>query len=150
MRIRKVIIGTVLALALFFIACYYYINWAFNQPCPPPSKPLNIPVTTKWKGGCDGGHWIELISISDNKYRFRIYLDWNGELLLDSDFSLKDCGENITFSVSNWHEFISWFSGENLEIRNFSEQKDWRCRLVPIYPAYGGSQWDVIREKKEY
>lgn len=149
MKIKKIIIGILLVLAIVLVAGYYYINWVFNQPCPPPEKPSVVPERAVWKGGCDGGHWVELIDIKEGKSRFRIYLDWNGELLLDADFSLSGC-DNIVLSSSNWNELVSWFSGENLEIKNLSEQKGWKCRLVPIYPAYGGSQWDVIKEKEEY
>ena len=142
----KIVVGAVILFFLSLVGGYYYISWLSKQPCPPPEKPKNVPEKAIWKGACDGGHWIELVKINGNKYRFRIYLGWNGELLLDADYYLKNC-KNVSLSFSNWNEFISWFSGENLEIKKISEKKDWKCRLVPNYPAYGGSQWDVTREK---
>lgn len=150
MKMKKVIIGTLLALVVILVAGYYYINWAFNQPCPPPEKPSVVPEEAVWKGGCDGGYWIELIDVKeDDKYRFKIYWGNDGDLAWDVDFTFENC-RNIALTRTNWTEYVTWFSGSFLGIINDSENKDWKCRLVPIYPAYGGSQWKVIKEKEGY
>ncbi len=148
MKTRKVIIGILSILGILLILSYYYINWSFNQPCPPPKKPTSVPKKAVWKGGCDGGHWVEWIGVKKRGYRFKIYRDWDGHLTLDTDFKLEECS-GIEITQENWKDYVTGFSGETLEIKNLSQSKDWKCRLVPVYPAYGGDQWEIIKEKKE-
>lgn len=113
---------SIVALIFLFRQCF------FNQSCSPPERPDVLPKEAVWKGGCDGGNWIELVSIEKEKIRFRIYRDWNGELILDADFSYKDC--NLTnLTETNWSEQIAYFDGE-LQLYNS------KCRLEPVYPVY--------------
>ncbi len=69
---------------------FIFYKWFFNQPCAPPEKPETVPISAVWKGDCDGGVWIDLVGIKERQYRFRIYQDWNGELLMDSDFAMDN------------------------------------------------------------
>jgi hypothetical protein len=124
-------------LTFILIACcvlgFIFWKWFFNQPCLPPEKPKNVPIEAIWKGGCDGGNWIELVSIENEKVRFRIYRDWNGELILDADFIYKDCN---TFRLTklNWSKQVAYFGNDIEFFTNTDTNK--RCRLEPVYPAY--------------
>ncbi len=81
--------------------------------CDPPQKPNKVPNSAVWKGGCDGGNWIELVSVEKEKIRFRIYRDWNGKLILDADFEYKGCTE-FRLTKSNWIKCIAGFINGNI------------------------------------
>ena len=119
----------ILALIVFGIL---FSKWFFNQHCEPPKKPNGVPVSAVWKGGCDGGNWIELVSIKNDTLRFKIYRDWNGDLLLDADFEYVNCN-SFRLTASNWVEHIAYF-GEALEI--YEKLNVGKCRLTPITPVY--------------
>ncbi len=120
----------VVALGVFL---YFSVDIKTNTGCPPPDKPKGVPESAIWAGGCDGGNWMELVSIEKDKARFRIYRDWNGDLILDADFKHKDCNE-FRLSKTNWVEYVSYF-GSAIELMN-KDGINTRCRLEPIYPAY--------------
>lgn len=123
----------ILAVVVVSAVLYFSVSINTNTGCPPPEKPNNVPKSAVWAGGCDGGNWIELVSIEKEKIRFRIYRDWNGDLILDADFEYKDCNE-FRLSESNWSEYVSYF-GNAIELMD-KEGINARCRLEPIYPAY--------------
>jgi hypothetical protein len=126
------IIGVISGIILGIIGIFFYFDWAFNQPCPEPVKPANVPLSAVWIGGCDGGNWIELVSIKDNKIRFKIYRDWNGDLILDSDFKYDGCA-NFRLTESSWAKYIAYY--ENF-IHLYDSSAGLNCRLMPVYPAY--------------
>ena len=64
------------------ICAILFFNWKFKQSCEEWKKPVNVPISAVWKGGCDGGNWVELVDIKTDTIRFRIYRDWNGDLIL--------------------------------------------------------------------
>jgi len=148
MKVAKIILGILAVVLLGLTVGYFYLNWLARQPCPPPDKPTVVPKEAVWKGGCDGGNWIELIKTKeDNKYRFRIYWGHDGSLALDADFSFKKCKE-FTLTKSNWSEYVTWYSGQFLGVKNLDQNDEWYCRLYPIYPAYGGDEWEIMKEKE--
>lgn len=141
-------------LTFILIACvvlgFIFWKWFFNQPCPPPEKPRTVPVEAVWSGGCDGGDWIELVEIKKNAYRFRIYQDWNGELKMDADFFFNDEKTNLT--LTDWQTKICCYSQSvdstvTLSVIEESNNPKKRYNLQSIYPAYGGSDWEIIKEK---
>jgi hypothetical protein len=109
-------------------------KWFFNQPCTPPDKPKNVPDKAIWKGGCDGGNWVELISIDKQKIRFKIYRDWNGELILDADFVYVEC-DTFHLTKTNWIKCGGDFINGSIGIKT-NCFNNINCRLEPIYPAY--------------
>lgn len=121
-----------------------------KKPCLPPERPESVPKTAIWSGGCDGGNWIELVEIKESKYRFRIYLDWNGELLMDADFKLKNC-KTYNLNNTNWDTTVCCYSHslDSTVVLSVTQNADEnrRCHLQSIYPAYGGSDWEIIKEK---
>ncbi len=104
-----------------------------------------------WFGGCDGGYWILLSDIKDGKYRFKIYRDWDGVLEFDADFIYKDSDcTGIGMSKKNWANYVlSYRSGlDSLEYIDLKmEAQGKHCCLKCLYPAYGGENWDIIKEK---
>lgn len=141
-------------LTFIFIGCivlgFIFWKWFFNQPCPPPDKPRNVPLEAVWSGGCDGGDWIELVEIKKNKYRFRIYQDWSGELKMDADFEFKN--DKINLALTDWQTKVCCYSQsiDSLVTLSVIEGKNSAMKhynLQSIYPAYGGSDWEIIKEK---
>ncbi len=104
----------------------------FNRPCPPPEKPNNVPIGAIWVGGCDGGNWIELISVKNNSFRYRIYRDWNGVLMLDADFEHLDCN-TISLTESNWKSYINYFLNDPLELSLQLKGDSCRLQATKIY-----------------
>lgn len=103
--------------------------------CPPPRKPNSVPDLAVWEGNCDGGNWIELVSVKAGRFRFRIYEARRGNLLLDADFEYRDC-DAFRLTEANWTEHIINF-GYALELGHTPEAEYGpRCRLEPVYPAY--------------
>ncbi len=123
------IIGIIL---LVVVGALFY-KWFFNQPCIEPEKPENVPHSAVWKGGCDGGNWIELVSIEKEKVRFKVYRDWNGNLILDADFKYQNC-DNFRLNESNWYKHIAYFENQSFILYNNGKPEE--CKLELIYPAY--------------
>lgn len=141
----------ILISGVLLLGGYFFFGWFFNQPCIPPAKPKDVPIQAEWFGGCDGGNWIQLVSTNDEKYRFRIYRDWDGNLQMDADFVVKECN-GLTLDHSNFAKVIAYYSlGLNdevrLEVRSETGQQI-NCYLELAPPAYGGEDWDVVKEKQ--
>lgn len=147
MKIIKILlIGLVVLVALGF-AGYKYLNWSFNQPCDPPNRPSSVPQNAIWAGGCDGGNWIELISVDDEKYRFRIYRDWDGELNMDADFIPTEC-DPVDLNKDNWQDRVAYYAQRSdSSVAIILKGTNKTCSLTSVYPAYGGDDWEVIKEK---
>ena len=108
-------------------------TWLFKRPCVDSGKSGNIPSSAIWKGGCDGGVWMELVDIKADTIRFRIYQDWNGELLLDANFVSENCTD-LLLTSTNWSEYIDYFDGT--KIYSKVQVGNGYCRLVPVFPTY--------------
>ena len=119
-------IGIIIGIILF-------ITWLFKRPCKNWERPVNVPVSAVWQGGCDGGNWMELVDIKDDTIRLRIYRDWNGELILDADFVSENCND-LLLTKTNWSEYIDYFDGT--KIYSKIQVGSRYCRLIPVFPAY--------------
>jgi hypothetical protein len=126
------------------IGIYVFLTWFISGP-RNPERLANIPINAVWHGSSDGGYWFELVErYTSEKFRIRIYNDYDGSLLLDADFipfnencqgflKKEDLLENIIF-YNNTH----------------IQTKTTQCTYKPVFPAYGGEEWEVIKEKKEF
>ena len=110
-----------------------FIICLFNRPCKKWKRPVNVPVSAVWKGGCDGGNWMELVDIKDDTIRLRIFRDWNGKLILDADFVYENC-DDLQLTETNWSKKIEYFDGT--KIYSKIQEGSSYCRLIPIFPAY--------------
>lgn len=128
-RILYLFIG----LIILIVSIMLFAIWLFNKPCNEFEKPANVPVSAIWKGGCDGGNWVELVDIRVDTIRFRIYNQSIGDLMLDADFVPANC-DDLQLTKTNWNKYISFFDGTILYTKFVSN--DHYCRLVPIFPAY--------------
>lgn len=105
----------------------------FNPPCNRCERPVNVPAQAIWKGGHDGGHWIELVNMKNDTIRFRIYRDFDGALILDADFIPKT-GNDLHLTRANWDSLIDYFDGEKIggKIKPENEYLQWAL----VSPAY--------------
>lgn len=108
-------------------------------PCPAPEKPRQLPAGVIWRGGCDGGDWIELVSRDSMSYRFRIYEGYTGGLMLDADF-MPDGDSTCSFADTAIPGDITHFymhpeQGGQLYFSS-------RCFLQARYPDHKGKYKD--------
>jgi hypothetical protein len=129
---KKVLI--IIAIVIAVLVGLFVKFVSFNAPCPPPEKTKDVPAEAVWKGGCDGGNWVELVALKEDTVRFRIYRDWNGELILDADFKYQECG-SFRLNENNWEDCTGDFINGNIGI-NVNCHDNIKCRLEPIYPVY--------------
>jgi hypothetical protein len=89
-----------------------------------PERKGEIPITARWIGDCDGGHWFNIIEMNTNKntYHISIYHDYNGKLYVDDFFEL-DCKTKI-YSSQELLDNIILYEGE-ISMKG-------SCKLIPI------------------
>jgi hypothetical protein len=142
----KKVILIVISVGIFGYLGFRFFIDGMNRPCSPPERPTGLPANAKWFGGCDGGNWIELISSTDSKYRFKVYRDWDGVLSMDADFVVEGC-DKLEITSENWIGLISYYNqSDSLAYIMIKDQSD--CRLKSVFPAYGGEDWEVLQEKE--
>ena len=95
-RILKITAGVIggFLLLLLLLAGVIIYKWETNTtPCVPdiPERIGQVHETAKWIGGCDGGHWFDVVEVDakNNRYLIGIYFDYNGKLIAQKYFSLK-------------------------------------------------------------
>ncbi len=120
--------------------------WNFNNAdCPPPERPVNVPIESKWCGGCDGGHWIEFIP-DGQEYHFKVYHDFTGELLMDGIFLPEN--KDVVLNKSNWEEQIVYYTHDiDSSVYILINDSLSVSKLICQYPPFGGEDWDIIKEK---
>jgi len=69
-----------------------------------PKKLNNIPDNAIWRGGKDGGFWFQIVNYNDTAVRFKIYNDYNGELVTDRYFS-NACKGGIDINNINYYDY---------------------------------------------
>lgn len=124
-RITWIVIIVVGLLALAYIG----IEWVFSQPCDPPSKPDNVPASAIWKGGCDGGSWIDIKKTeAANNFYIDVYNEYNGELNVGGIFELEENCSGQQYDIEKLRNSITAFDGEKIIL---SEKADGHyCTLL--------------------
>lgn len=121
-KLKLYITFIVLLIVLVFTLIYF-----IYKPCKAitPEKYKNIPASAIWKGGCDGGCWIELVNNRFDTFRFRIYFDSDGTLWSDCDNT-----QGIELTADNWDKYITGYNGSTIlsSIENI--------QICPIYSKY--------------
>lgn len=137
-------------LLVLFAAAIFALDWIFSQPCGIPETPAPVPRTAVWTGGCDGGYWIDLVDREGDRYRFKIYNAWSGDLLMDAHFALQGCGAKFPLA-SNWREEVYWYQEGDAEEDTavYIRLKSSACTLKSEGTPLGGTDWPIIKEKYE-
>lgn len=141
---KKIILIVLSVGILGYLGFKFFID-GMNKPCSPPDRPTGLPSTAEWFGGCDGGNWIELLSLDDGKYHFKIYRDWDGVLVMDADFVLEGCN-GLTLTADSWKKLITYYNQED-SFAVLAVNGKPGCRLKSLYPAYGGEDWKTLQDK---
>lgn len=87
------------------------------------SRLKNIPENAFWIGGLDGGNWysIEKIDSVEQKVHFKIYNDYNGEVIVDKDFNLN-CNSTNRLNWKDLKSEINSFDGETVQLRTIDNE----------------------------
>lgn len=135
----------ILTLSIIVLVSVVLIYMFQERPCKPFEKPTSLPEKTYWFGDCDGGNWIELVNTDKQRkiIRFKIYRDYDGVLQMDANFKLGSCSFN-DINRSNWKEKIVGYINETISLKG-----DKNCFLKPVYPAFGGEEWEILRTKND-
>lgn len=132
---KRTLLLTILLSLVYFSSC--------TVPCAEPERPIGIPKEAIWNGGCDGGYWLHLVGIKENKYRFKIFVDYDSTLLMDADFVASEkCFKIDLPKDKSILKKISVVEPEKILVK-LDESRF--CFLNPIYPAYGGYTWEIIK-----
>ncbi len=127
-------VAGVLILLVFLSVAFVFYKWEIDpSPCIPdiPQRIGKVSKTAKWIGGCDGGHWFDIVEIlpDSNKYRIVIYFDYNGELYTDEYFeAVKKCTIKCDIEYNQASKILDeilFYSGYEIEMKS-------ECYLVPV------------------
>jgi hypothetical protein len=127
----KHILGLIAVVIIITFGVYFWL--LSGNSTEPPERLTNIPETAIWKGGADGGYWYDIVNIDNVKksYRFRIYDDYEGSLVLDADFR-KNTSCDDSYSLDrNILEKINYFNFDKIVMIG-------NCELNIIKPVYEG------------
>ncbi len=133
-KMKLIVVVIIIALASIIA----FVVYSFNNNCYEPIRPSSVPKEAFWRGAPDEGFWFEIINVDSisKTVRFKIYSDYNGDVVLDADFREKCNCKTIPFSKEN---IISNLMA--LDYRDGKYGEIWmanRCDLEMIKPAYGG------------
>lgn len=138
----------IIGITIIIIVAIKRINKA---DCPPPPIPPTIPSDAKWCGGCDGSEWIYLVP-NDSAYHFIVFLHPSGDTILNGIFEPED--RTFVVNKKKWRDQIGFYASNDSLLYILASDSVGPCRLICKYPAYGGRDWDIIKEKykltKEY
>ncbi len=120
---------TILYLGLIFVFQSYNCGNINKNLDKMKSNPKAL-----FHGGPDGGYYFEIIEKKDEKFRMKIYLDYNEELMLDGYFkSTNDsCGNNLT--LENIQNCISTYDDDIIYINDPNKKKF--CKLILVETIY--------------
>jgi hypothetical protein len=88
-----------------------------------PDRVGIIPQSAFWVGGIDGGQWylVESINTTDKAIHFKIYNDYNGDLITDKIFKLH-C-DNLEVKWDNIRDQINAFDGQKIFLTQINNDK---------------------------
>lgn len=93
-------------------------------------KPKNVPDSSFWVGGVDGGNWyyVKYVHNHRNMARIAVYNDQNGELITDTRFILV-CNNSKYIFINDLKKQINSFDGEKIY---FIKSDSVDCYLQPV------------------
>lgn len=95
-----------------------FIYCSNNNPMPPKILP-NIPKTSFWIGGVDGGNWFNIRRIKNNIYYIEIYNDVDGSLDEKGYYKIEPGIESFEI----FKAIINAYDGEKIILKNGSIYK---------------------------
>lgn len=112
---------------------FYFWLMTSNNP-KPPERLANIPKTATWIGGVDEGFWYDIVSVNEEKktYRFKIYNDYEGDLVMDANFKKDSLCKKEYPLDKNILQKINFFNFDKIGMID-------SCELRLLEPAYGGT-----------
>lgn len=98
--------------ALLLICSFFLWAGCNDKSVVPPSKPANVPAAAVWVGGPDGGVYVDLEPMKEERYYFAsIYTDKTGVIWYRG--RLKSDNSLVNFNPRNSSAYSFW-DGENL------------------------------------
>ena len=146
---KKFVLILVFVLMLIVVGLGYFVHYYNNLECEAPQRVGQVPASALWIGGCDGGYWVDFVGQKEEKCRFRIYRDWSGDLRMDADFVCEENVQPICLTEENWKEHFVDYNEYNDTFPSvlIKAHDGAECELKISYPAYGGDDWEVLKEK---
>ena len=133
MEYKKKFIFWIIAIFIILVVSFYFWLMTSNNP-KPPERLASIPETATWIGSVDEGFWYDIVSVNEAKktYRFRVYNDYKGDLVMDANFK-KDslCDKEYPLNKGVLQK-INFFNFDKIGMID-------NCALKIVEPAYGGT-----------
>jgi len=91
-----------------------------------PKRPINVPISSFWIGGYDGGQWYKISQIDSiaEVVHFVIYNDNDGSIVSNKNFKLN-CNRNVPFQWQKIQDCINGFDGNRILLNEISSDKSW-------------------------
>ncbi len=87
-----------------------------------------------YHGGTDGGYYFEVLEAKNDRFRVRIFLDYNETLILDAYFASKNDSCNLYLTQDNIQNSISTYNDKKIFIKVPS--MDEYCKLEIVETFY--------------
>jgi hypothetical protein len=133
----------VIIMLISFLLVIAFTGWLLIRVpnSDEPDRPMNVPKAAFWRGGVDEGFWFVLDGTDTVKrsYRFKIFNDYNGELAIDANFRMDTTCDSNMPSVKRIADKVKYFEFDKIVLDS--------CMLEIIYPAFGGSLWELEKSK---
>lgn len=100
----------------------------------PPKKFDSLPKESFWRGGVDGGHWIQINSYNDSIANISVYHDWDGSLMERGDFKICEECNNIKIGFKDLEKEILLFDGMNVVLKKVDSTNHY-CYLKEVHKA---------------
>ncbi|MDG1315083.1 MAG: hypothetical protein P8P29_06125 [Flavobacteriaceae bacterium] len=131
---KKYIIFWSITILSIIIAIGFYLWLMTSNNIKPPTILPNIPKSATWIGGADEGFWFDIVEINKEEkvYRFKIYNDYKGDLVLDADFKKDSACNKEYYLDKRILEKIIFFNFDKIGLTD-------NCELNMIQPGYNGT-----------
>ncbi len=114
---------------IFLISPFILVLYLFSGCSKPPERPSYVSENAVWDGDWKrGGYWIDLVEKKDNyTFRYKIYAELTGKLIMDADFKLREDCHNLFSQYQIEELFLSYLG---TDIRTGIRHNDIHCDLI--------------------
>ena len=115
---------------LLLISCLWFGCVSPDNKNRVQTRPRNLPDSSFWRGGADGGNWYYIRSVNNhrNMARIAVYNDQDSSLIVDTTFMLICNADRYTF-IHDLKQQISSYDGNKIY---FTQSDSVDCYLQPI------------------